>query len=262
MQLAIIRSMIQVHTVVYKQGTMATHPSDEQGNMTTTHGPRQLKLQHPTHPKPTRKRFFQGYGKYITPCYGRGTMAAHFPAEQGTMATAPPAAYGPTPLQLHSPTHPKLIPAGHAARYGKYIIPRARNRTSVKYRQVDYLEAKRDAANEKQVVVGCGNPKCMLDCYEMSTKSQELVRRLMSMMVFGCKDYSVLTKYLMQTQIIVKGPWTIQEEYQENKKRIIRLRKPPNKCRSGRGTCVWCRTYESVSDYCPKWGPLDCPNYR
>ena len=82
------------------------------------------------------------------------------------------------------------------------------------------------------------------------------------MMVFGCKDYSVLTKYLMQTQIIVKGPWTIQEEYQENKKRIIRLREPPNKCRSGRGTCVWCRTYESVSDYCHKWGPLDCPNYK
>ena len=82
------------------------------------------------------------------------------------------------------------------------------------------------------------------------------------MMVSGCKDYSVLTKYLMQTQIIVKGPWTIQEEYQENKKRIIRLRKQPHKRRLGHGTCVWCRTVESIFDYYHKWGPLDCPKYR
>ena len=235
---------------------MAALPYDEICPMAT--------LQHngPTHQKLVPQRCFPGYGKYITPCYG--TTAALPYDERGTIATLPPE-YGPQPFQLHRPTNPKLIPVPRLAEgYGKYLITRARKRTKprVKHKQVDYLEAKRDAANEKPIIIGCGNPMCKMDCNTLSRKSQELVRRLMFMTVLGCKDYSVLTNYLMRRQIVVKGPWTIQEEYRENKRRLMRSRKPINECRSGQVTCVWCRSLRSAFEYDHKWGPLDCPGYR
>ena len=170
-----------------------------------------------------------------------------------------PADYRPIPDDLSPYTHPKF----HDNCW-KFATPRVKYYTNprVKYRQKEYVADKHQALRENPIGVGCGNSKCKMNCMEVSEEVQRDARMWVMMTIFMSQDYSLLSKWLMRNAIDPKGPWTVQEEYRENRKRLIRLRKPLTKLRAGRGTCVWCRTDRSVFDYRHKWGPLDCPQYK
>ena len=132
--------------------------------------------------------------------------------KQGNMATYP-ADYRPIAGAQMSYTHPKF----HDNSW-KFAKPRVRCYTNprVKYRQHEYIDEKCTAMREKPIVIGCDNSKCKMNCKEVSAEVQEDARMWMMLRIYGGQDYSLLCKHLTRSHIDVKGPWTIQEEYQEN----------------------------------------------